>query len=56
MVFHLDQEHRDFIYRPFKRSPPQYSEAFVDWIVEQLKADERFLEKAREEYKRLMSK
>ncbi len=55
-VFHLDQERPEFIYKPFQRSSPQYSDAFVAWVAQQIKADSAFLAKTRAEYKSKISK
>jgi hypothetical protein len=46
-LFNLD-EIPSFVFRP-KYSSPQYSEDFVDWLVNQLQKDELFYEKAKEE-------
>jgi hypothetical protein len=41
----------DFAYKPHKKSSPQYSGAFIEWLVEQYEKNKNFFLKAREEYK-----
>jgi hypothetical protein len=43
----------EFTYRPFAKSSPQYSDAFIGWLVDQFRRDPLFFEKARAQYKSL---
>jgi hypothetical protein len=42
----------DFVHRP-RFGTNQYSEAFVDWLVERIRTDDRFVAHAREHYREL---
>lgn len=46
--FDIDTKHPEFFYRPFIRSSPQYSDAFIDWLVKQFRRDPSFFRKARQ--------
>jgi len=50
-VHKIDQTKPKFYYKP-RYGSPQYSDAFVDWLVEHYKKDSLFFDKARKEYKR----
>lgn len=51
-VFGINATSRpDFVYQPrWPNSSPQYSEEFVDWLMEQAKDDPQFFEKARAKF------
>jgi hypothetical protein len=53
-VLDLEEKHPDFIYRPFKRVPPQYNDAFIEWLVQSYDHDRRFFDSAREQYQQIM--
>jgi hypothetical protein len=46
--FAIDTKHPEFMYKPFVRSAPQYSDAFIEWLHEQYRKDPSFFKKARE--------
>ena len=50
-VHKIDQAKPKFYYKS-RYGSPQYSDAFVDWLVEQYRKDSLFFDKARKEYKR----
>jgi hypothetical protein len=50
-VYDLQRKHPDFVYRPFSRSSPQYSEAFVQWLMKQYEKDPQFFQKTRDRYR-----
>ncbi|MBC8274138.1 MAG: putative DNA binding domain-containing protein [Chloroflexi bacterium] len=50
-VHRIDQTKPEFYHSP-RYSSPQYSDAFVDWLVEKYEKNPSFFDKAREEYKR----
>lgn len=50
-VYDLEKTHPDFVYRPFSRSSPQYSEAFIEWLLRQYERDPQFFERTREKYR-----
>lgn len=41
-VFEIEKKHPEFCYRPFARVSPQYSDAFVDWLVMGCEKDNAF--------------
>ncbi len=45
------KNHPEFAYKPHKLSSPQYSQEFVDWLVDQFSKNKNFFQKAREVYK-----
>jgi hypothetical protein len=47
------QKHPEFVAWPRRWAGPQYSPAYADWIIEQVKADPKFLEKCRDAYRRI---
>jgi hypothetical protein len=47
-VFH---KHPEFATKPHAISSPQYSPAYMDWIIDQIKADPDFLRKCRAAYR-----
>jgi len=51
-VYKIDETKPQYYYKP-KYSTPQYSDAFVDWLVECYKNDHSFFEKARKKYRKL---
>lgn len=53
-VHKIDQTKREFYYQP-KFSSPQYSDTFVDWLVEQYEKNPQFFDKARGGYKEIMN-
>jgi hypothetical protein len=50
-AFDVFKAHPDFAHKPHHLSSPQYSEAFVDWIVEQYGKDNSFFRNLRAEWK-----
>jgi len=50
-VHKIDQTKPKFYHKP-RYGSPQYSDAFVNWLVEQYTKDSLFFDKAREEYRR----
>lgn len=50
-VHKIDQTKPEFYWKP-RYGSPQYSGAFVDWLVEQYKKDSLLFDKARKEYKK----
>jgi hypothetical protein len=46
-VFDIEKIHPEFCYRPFARSPAQYSDAFVTWLVEEYQKDDQFFSRTR---------
>jgi hypothetical protein len=50
-VYRIDEQYQ-FCYK-LKFATPQYSEQFVNWLVEQYEADNLFFDKAREVYKNI---
>lgn len=42
--------HPEFAYRPHKLAAPQYSPAYVDWLVDKFEKDAHFFVRLREEY------
>jgi hypothetical protein len=51
-VYSVDETNPEYVYKP-KFSSPQYSDAFVDWLVRRYDEDQSFFDKAREKYKAL---
>jgi hypothetical protein len=49
-VFKIDESKPNYYYKS-KFSSPQYSNAFVDWLVEQYEKDPIFFDKAKQKYK-----
>jgi hypothetical protein len=49
--YDIFRNHPEFAYRPHKKASPQYSEAFVNWLIEQYEQNKNFFSKAREEHK-----
>ncbi len=49
-VFRIDETKPNYYYKS-KFASPQYSDAFVDWLVEQFDKDSSFFDRARQEYK-----
>ena len=45
------KKHPEFAYKPHKLASPQYSDEYVKWIVVQYRQDQKFFDRAREEYK-----
>jgi hypothetical protein len=54
--FDLLKTHPEFVYKPHKLASPQYSVAFVEWVVGEFKKDATFFERARENYRRRMNR
>ena len=48
--YNIDTKHPEFYYRPFIKSSPQYSDAYIDWLVAEFKKDPSFFKKARTLY------
>ncbi len=46
----IDETKREYFYKP-RFGSPQYSEAFVDWVVEQYRKDGSFFDAARRKYR-----
>ncbi len=49
-VYKIDESRPDFYYKP-KYGVPQYSEEFVNWLIESFQNDPKFFDKAREKYR-----
>jgi hypothetical protein len=43
--------HPEFAYKPHKLASPQYSDAFVEWLLAEYKKNKNFFQKAREDHK-----
>jgi Putative DNA-binding domain/EC042_2821-lke REase len=41
-MFNIEKEHPEYCYRPFALISPQYSDAFVDWLVTEFRKDDNF--------------
>jgi Schlafen, AlbA_2 len=54
-VFNVLRDHPEFAYKPHRLASPQYSDAFVDWIVQQFSADNRFFDETRNKFNVLRS-
>lgn len=52
-VYNINGSRPDFYYKP-KYGVPQYSELFVNWLVESYEKNSAFFDEAREKYRRLM--
>jgi hypothetical protein len=50
-MYNVSKDHPEFVYKSHKLSSPQYSQEFVDWLVEQYFKNKNFFLKAREGYK-----
>jgi hypothetical protein len=48
-AFNIDRDHRDWCYRPFAKAHPQYSDTFVNWVVNEFKKDDQFFVKVRQQ-------
>jgi hypothetical protein len=48
-VYDILKKRPDFAYRSHHLAPPQYSSAFVEWIADEYRRDNRFFERIREE-------
>jgi hypothetical protein len=46
--YDIREKHPEFMYKPFEKGSPQFSEAFVDWLVEQFRKDPSFFRKGRQ--------
>lgn len=54
-VYKIDKSKPQYYYKP-KYSSPQYSKAFVDWLIKSYEEDPLFFDKARERYKLMKAK
>jgi Putative DNA-binding domain len=52
MVFDILRKHREFADKSHRLASPQYSNEFVDWIVDQYRRDKAFFQRVRAEYRR----
>jgi hypothetical protein len=50
-VFNVLKDHPEFAYKPHRLASPQYSDAFVDWIVQQVANNDKFFAEVRQKYK-----
>ncbi len=50
-VDRLEDNRPDLVYRPFKKSPAQFSDAFVDWLTAKLQQQPTFCEAYRDRYR-----
>lgn len=48
--FDIEKKHPEFMYKPFIKGSPQFSQAFVDWLADQFRKDPSFFRKARQWY------
>lgn len=46
--YEIGAKHPEFTYRPFAKGSAQYSEAFVEWLLDQHRKDPSFFRKARQ--------
>ncbi|HVF60961.1 MAG TPA: RNA-binding domain-containing protein [Thermoanaerobaculia bacterium] len=53
IVHSLETEYPELAHRPFQRTPPQYSDQCIDWLVEQYDRNPNFFADARARYKRM---
>ena len=49
-IFKIDESKPNYYYKS-KFATPQFSNAFVDWLVDQFNKDDAFFDKARQKYK-----
>lgn len=54
-AFKIDENKPNYYYKS-KFATPQYSKAFVDWLVEQFNKDTKFFDKARQKYKSMLNR
>jgi hypothetical protein len=47
-MFNIEKEHPEYCYRPFALVSPQYSDAFVDWLVAEFKKNDKLFVQTRE--------
>jgi schlafen family protein len=50
------KKHPEYAYKPHSMTSPQYSDAFVEWLVDQHKKNKNFFKKVREEFGALKKK
>lgn len=48
-VYDIINKRPDFAYRSHHMAPPQYSDAFADWIIEEFQKDRKFFDRVRAE-------
>jgi hypothetical protein len=48
--FDVLKSHPEFAYKPHRLASPQYSDAFIEWLLDQYKKNKNFFLKAREEH------
>jgi hypothetical protein len=53
VVYDLERTRPAFLHRAFQRSSPQYSDAFVEWVVGEYTKDPTFLDRVRERFSHL---
>ena len=53
--FEVMKSRPEFAYKPHRLASPQYSQAFADWIVNQVRTDPNFFQKTRDVYRRVIS-
>jgi hypothetical protein len=44
------KKHPEYAYKPHSMTSPQYSDAFVEWLIDQYKKNKNFFKKVREEF------
>ena len=52
-VFDILKDHPEFAYKPHRLASPQYSEAFVDWVVQQFNLNNNFFAETRRRFRAL---
>lgn len=52
LVFDILKTRREFAYKSHRLASPQYSDAFIDWIVNEYKRDKSFFQRVRAECKK----
>ena len=51
-AYDILKNHPEFAYKPHRKSSPQYSDAFIDWLIDQYTKNRNFFSKARENFKK----
>ncbi len=51
-VFNVLEEHPEFAFKPHPIASPQYSDQFIEWILNQYRRNEDFFAETRREYQR----
>ncbi len=52
-TYNVLKDHPEFAYKPHRLASPQYSDAYVDWIVQQFSNNDKFFANTRAKFKQL---